>query len=96
FPSEDDFGIVSVEAMRMGVPVIALGKGGASEIVTPNVSGELFEEPTVEMMADAVRRFLEKEEKYNKKTIINESKKYTNKHFKSSLKKIVENVMNDK
>ncbi|MEN8252613.1 MAG: glycosyltransferase, partial [Patescibacteria group bacterium] len=60
FPSEDDFGIVSVEAMRMGVPVIALGKGGASEIITPNVSGELFEEPTVEMMADAVRRFLEK------------------------------------
>jgi len=33
FPGEEDFGIVPVEAMACGCPVIALGKGGALETV---------------------------------------------------------------
>ena len=33
FPSEDDFGIVPVEAMLCGTPVIAYGRGGALETV---------------------------------------------------------------
>ena len=33
FPGEEDFGIIPVEAMACGCPVIALGKGGAVETV---------------------------------------------------------------
>ena len=35
FPAEEDFGIVPVEAQACGAPVIAFGKGGATETVTP-------------------------------------------------------------
>ncbi|MEY4426696.1 MAG: hypothetical protein RL535_994, partial [Pseudomonadota bacterium] len=35
FPSEEDFGIVPVEAQACGTPVIAFGKGGALETVVP-------------------------------------------------------------
>ena len=33
FPGEEDFGIVPVEAMACGAPVIAYGRGGAAETV---------------------------------------------------------------
>lgn len=59
FPAEDDFGIVSVEAMQMGTPVIALRKGGVSETVRENEDGIFFDAPVSVAVADAVRRFLE-------------------------------------
>jgi glycosyltransferase involved in cell wall biosynthesis len=54
FPGEEDFGIVPVEAMASGRPVIAYGAGGASETVIPKVTGLLFKEQTVEALIDAV------------------------------------------
>lgn len=57
FPSEDDFGLVPVEAMSCGAPVVALGKGGATETVVDGVTGVLFDEPTPEAILAAVRRF---------------------------------------
>ena len=33
FPGEEDFGIVPIEALACGAPVIALGRGGAAETV---------------------------------------------------------------
>lgn len=35
FPGEEDFGIVPLEAMANGKPVIAYGKGGALETIVP-------------------------------------------------------------
>lgn len=50
FPAEDDFGLVPVEAMACGAPVIALRKGGAVETVTEGETGFLFEEPSAESL----------------------------------------------
>jgi glycosyltransferase involved in cell wall biosynthesis len=44
FPGEEDFGIVPVEALACGAPVIALGFGGAAETVDNSV-GKLYNEP---------------------------------------------------
>ncbi len=60
FPGEEDFGIVPLEAMASGKPVIAFAKGGALETVIRSGSlrtGVLFEQQTVESLASAVESF---------------------------------------
>ena len=54
FPGEEDFGIVPVEAMASGKPVVALARGGVLETVIPGVTGVLFREPTVDCLAGSV------------------------------------------
>jgi len=56
FPAEEDFGIVEVEALAAGAPVIAFGKGGALDIVQDGESGVLFHEQSVESVVDAIKR----------------------------------------
>jgi glycosyltransferase involved in cell wall biosynthesis len=61
FPGEEDFGMVPVEAMASGRPVIAYGRGGALETVTTGLSGIFFEKQTVEDIASAIGRLSELE-----------------------------------
>lgn len=56
FPGEEDFGIVPVEAMAHGCPVVAYAVGGATETVAPNKTGVWFEEQTVAGLVAALRR----------------------------------------
>jgi glycosyltransferase involved in cell wall biosynthesis len=53
-PGEEDFGIVPVEAMACGRPVVAYARGGARETVVPGRSGLLVESSTAEAFADAI------------------------------------------
>ena len=62
FPGEEDFGIVPVEAMACGTPVIAYGRGGALETVLPPggrhaPTGLFFAEQTADCLADALTAF---------------------------------------
>jgi glycosyltransferase involved in cell wall biosynthesis len=56
FPAEDDFGIVCVEALAAGAPVVALAKGGAPEIVRDGVDGVLVDKPDPDLFASAIDR----------------------------------------
>ncbi|MDR3494437.1 MAG: glycosyltransferase [Ancalomicrobiaceae bacterium] len=56
FPGEEDFGIVPVEAMASGRPVIAFKRGGATESVVDGTSGVFFDNQTVEDLLQAVAR----------------------------------------
>jgi len=56
FPAEDDFGIVCVEALASGAPVVALAAGGAPEIVRDGIDGALVSTAEADAFADAVLR----------------------------------------
>jgi glycosyltransferase involved in cell wall biosynthesis len=56
FPGEEDFGIVPVEALACGRPVVALARGGALETAGVAPGCVLFDEPSVEGLVDALRR----------------------------------------
>ncbi len=57
FAAEEDFGIVPVEAMACGMPVLAFGKGGVLETVVEGETGLFFPEQSVEALVEGVRRF---------------------------------------
>jgi len=62
FPGEEDFGIVPVEAQACGTPVIAFGRGGASETVMPpggkhDPTGLFFADQSVESLIAAMKEF---------------------------------------
>ncbi len=57
FPGEEDFGIVPVEVMAAGRPVIAYGRGGALDTIVDGKTGILFNEQTLESLIDAVEAF---------------------------------------
>jgi len=57
FPQEEDFGIVPLEAMVSGKPVIAFRAGGALETVQENVTGVFFDRQNVDSLVRAVKDF---------------------------------------
>ncbi|MEX1139168.1 MAG: glycosyltransferase [Bacteroidota bacterium] len=56
FPGVEDFGIVPLEAMASGKPVVAFGRGGALETIIDGTTGVFFGEQTVESLSQAIRR----------------------------------------
>ena len=57
FPGIEDFGIVPLEVMASGRPVIAFGQGGALDTVVEGKTGVLFRDQTVDSLAEAIERF---------------------------------------
>lgn len=56
FSGKEDFGMVPVEAMAAGRPVLAFGGGGALETVQDGITGLFFAEQTAESLIDGVER----------------------------------------
>ncbi|MDM0075422.1 glycosyltransferase [Variovorax sp. J2P1-59] len=57
YPGVEDFGIVPLEAMASGRPVIAFGKGGALETVVDGSTGIFFDDQSAEGLIGAIERF---------------------------------------
>ena len=53
---EEDFGIAPVEALSMGIPVVALKAGGVGETVENGRTGILFDTPELESVCSALQR----------------------------------------
>ena len=85
----EDFGIVPIEALSCGTPVIALNQGGTAETIIDEVNGVHFDTQDTYAIKNAVKRF--ETIKFDSKKIRETSKKYT--YFKENFKKIVEEKM---
>jgi glycosyltransferase involved in cell wall biosynthesis len=57
FAAEEDFGIVPVEAMACGTPVIGYGRGGLTETVIDKETGLFFHEQSAEAIIAAIQAF---------------------------------------
>jgi glycosyltransferase involved in cell wall biosynthesis len=57
FAAVEDFGILPVEAMASGTPVIAFGKGGVAETVIHKKTGYFFQEQSVASLLEALEEF---------------------------------------
>jgi glycosyltransferase involved in cell wall biosynthesis len=97
FPGEEDLGIVPLEAMASGSPVIAYGRGGALETIIPydqqdgmktkNPTGLFFYEQKVETLVEAVEKFQRIEKEFDPVAIRNHTLQWDREIFKERMKK---------
>jgi glycosyltransferase involved in cell wall biosynthesis len=87
FPQEEDFGIVPLEAMASGRPVIAYKSGGALETVIEGKTGLFFEEQTVDSLFYAIKNF--DSNKFNPNICRAQAEKFDVEVFK---KKLLDNL----
>jgi len=87
FPVEEDFGIVQVEALAAGAPVIAYNKGGAQDIVQTGESGVLFDHQTVDSLVAAIQRA--EDIQFFPSTLRRKAKRFDKGLFITKIRKIV-------
>jgi glycosyltransferase involved in cell wall biosynthesis len=93
FPAVDDFGIVAVEAMAAGCPVIAYRKGGALDYVNKE-TGIFFEKQTVKALSEAMQ--LAAVKKFNHSKIIAQAAKFSPQVFQKKFNDFILDLQKDK
>jgi len=91
FPAEEDFGIVPVEAMASGRPVIAYRGGGAMETVVDGITGIFFNEQTPQCLIDTIKNF--DSTKFDPKKIKQHANNFSIGRFKEEFQKTVEEIV---
>ena len=94
YAAVEDFGIVPIEAMACGTPVIALNQGGTKETVMSGVNGVHFNEQTTQSVIDAVKRF--ETMKFDHEQISQLANSFNEDRFKFEIKEFVNSKLNRK
>lgn len=91
FPGVEDFGMVPVEAMACGTPVLAYAKGGALETVSDGVSGYFFYEQSIDAINACVNEFESKQ--LDLKAVRSWSEKFSKENFLTKISEFVKSKM---
>lgn len=87
-PNLDDFGIVAVEALAAGTPVIAYKAGGALDYVVEGITGMFFSEQSVESLMNCLREF--KASAFDAEKIKKSAKQFSQDAFVESIRRLLE------
>lgn len=93
FPGVEDFGIVPVEAMAAGAPVIAYARGGALETVKHGETGLLFNEQNVESLIEAVQLIESGKVTFNTNTLHTHAKDFEKEQFKLQIQSFIDSCL---
>lgn len=90
FPQEEDFGIVAIEALAAGRPVIAYRGGDIVEHLVEGKHGIFFDVQTPEAIVSAVRRFRDVD--YDADSIRRAAQPFDREIFKRKIKQYIESA----
>lgn len=93
-PNMDDFGIVAVEAMAAGTPVIAYKKGGALDYVVPGKTGMFFEQQTVGNLRNTLEAAMKKN--FDHEAISKHAEQFSVDNFRKNLQNTIKRLVGDR
>ena len=93
YAAYEDFGIVPVEAMACGTPVIAYGKGGVQDTVKHKETGILFEEQSVESLNNAIVTF--EHTSFDPAFISRHAAYFSEERFQEEFKTLIAEILNN-
>lgn len=89
FAGVEDFGIVFVEALAAGTPVIAYGEGGVTDIVTDGRSGVLFDHQSVSGLVAGIERFIEIESTFDGPSLHRDASRFSPQRFEEQIRNLL-------
>lgn len=91
FPGYEDFGIVMVESLGFGTPVIAFNKGGAKDIVTHKKTGILFASQSASQLISAIKEF--RKSSFNSSELKKEARRFSKDVFSKKMLKTINDTL---
>ncbi|MDO8584476.1 MAG: glycosyltransferase [bacterium] len=91
YPQVEDFGITAIEAMAAGKPVLAFGRGGATETVIHGVTGMHFGEQCWEDIGNAVLRW--DGSRFDPAVIRRHAEQFSKQRFHEQMKQFVDQAV---
>ncbi len=95
---DEDFGMVPVEAMATGTPVIAYRSGGVQESVVEGKTGIFFNELTVDSLTKAIQEFERnlKDDRGVGLACVKQAQKFSKERFKKEIEEFISEKIKNK
>ena len=98
FPGEEDFGMIPLEVMAQGIPVLAFSKGGALETVVEaqkpsNSTGMFFNEQSISSIQSCLSKFIQVESDFDPEFIRSHARKFGEDVFQEKIKLEIQKVL---